>query len=70
MAGLSEAGYRKRRSLSAVAPVNRGGKLLIPAFSLGRTQTIVFFLHQLIHDGRLKAMTICFPLFKMANLAI
>src|SRR5207302_2205419 len=26
----------------------RGGKLLIPAFSLGRTQTIVYFLHQLM----------------------
>ncbi|MBI3408300.1 MAG: MBL fold metallo-hydrolase [Planctomycetes bacterium] len=38
--------------------INRGGKLLIPAFSLGRTQTIVYFLHQLIHDGRLKPLTI------------
>src|SRR6202022_1136440 len=26
----------------------RGGKLLIPAFSLGRTQTVVYFLHQLM----------------------
>jgi metallo-beta-lactamase family protein len=31
----------------------RGGKLLIPAFSLGRTQTVVYFLHQLIEAGRL-----------------
>jgi metallo-beta-lactamase family protein len=31
----------------------RGGKLLIPAFSLGRTQTVVYFLHQLISAGRL-----------------
>src|SRR5262249_14623063 len=38
--------------------LGRGGKLIIPAFSLGRTQTIVYFLHQLIHDGRLKATTI------------
>jgi metallo-beta-lactamase family protein len=32
---------------------DRGGKLLIPAFSVGRTQTIVYFLHQLISAGRL-----------------
>jgi metallo-beta-lactamase family protein len=31
----------------------RGGKLLIPAFSLGRTQTVVLFLHQLIRAGKL-----------------
>ncbi len=31
----------------------QGGKLLIPAFSVGRTQTIVFFLHQLAAAGRL-----------------
>lgn len=33
--------------------VDRGGKVLIPAFSLGRTQAIVYFLHQLIQQGRL-----------------
>ncbi|MGE3808135.1 MAG: MBL fold metallo-hydrolase [Gemmataceae bacterium] len=31
----------------------RGGKLLVPAFSVGRTQTVVYFLHQLISSGRL-----------------
>jgi metallo-beta-lactamase family protein len=31
----------------------RGGKLIIPAFSVGRTQTVVYFLHQLIQAGRL-----------------
>jgi len=31
----------------------RGGKVLIPAFSVGRTQTIVYFLHQLHNSGRL-----------------
>jgi metallo-beta-lactamase family protein len=36
----------------------RGGKLLIPAFSLGRTQTVVYFLHQLIKAGRLPALPI------------
>ena len=36
----------------------RGGRLLVPAFSLGRTQTIVFHLHQLISAGRLKRLPI------------
>ena len=31
----------------------RGGKVLIPAFSVGRTQTVVYFLHQLAAAGRL-----------------
>jgi metallo-beta-lactamase family protein len=31
----------------------RGGKVLVPAFSLGRTQTIVYDLHQLMAAGRL-----------------
>jgi metallo-beta-lactamase family protein len=33
--------------------VQRGGTLLIPAFSLGRTQTVVYYLHQLIQAGQL-----------------
>jgi metallo-beta-lactamase family protein len=36
----------------------RGGKLLIPAFSVGRTQTVVYFLHQLISAGRLPELPI------------
>lgn len=32
---------------------DRGGKVVIPAFSVGRTQTIVYFLHQLHNAGRL-----------------
>jgi metallo-beta-lactamase family protein len=31
----------------------RGGKVIIPAFSVGRTQTVVYFLHQLINAGKL-----------------
>jgi metallo-beta-lactamase family protein len=31
----------------------RGGKVIIPAFSVGRTQTVVYFLHQLSRAGRL-----------------
>src|SRR5439155_15554403 len=38
--------------------INRGGKVLIPAFSLGRTQTVVYFLHQLIDGGKLPHLPI------------
>jgi metallo-beta-lactamase family protein len=38
--------------------VERGGKVLIPAFSLGRTQTVVYCLHQLMSQGRLKDLPI------------
>lgn len=30
---------------------SRGGKIIVPAFSVGRTQEIVYALHQLISDG-------------------
>lgn len=33
--------------------VTRGGKLVIPAFAVGRTQTVVYFLHQLMSAGKL-----------------
>lgn len=36
----------------------RGGKLIIPAFSVGRTQTIIFFLHQLMNAGHLPEIDI------------
>ncbi len=38
--------------------IDRGGRVLIPAFSLGRTQTIVYFLHQLIDAGVLRPLPI------------
>ena len=33
--------------------VDKGGKLVIPAFSVGRTQAIIFTLNQLYRDGKL-----------------
>ncbi len=36
----------------------RGGKVLIPAFSLGRTQLVVHFLCEAIRDGRIPRQTI------------
>ncbi len=38
--------------------VARGGKLIIPAFAVGRTQTVVYFLHQLINAGKLPDLPI------------
>lgn len=35
------------------ACVKRGGKVVIPAFSVGRTQAIIFTLHQLYREGKL-----------------
>jgi metallo-beta-lactamase family protein len=38
--------------------VQRNGKVIVPAFSLGRSQTIVYYLHQLIQSGRLGALPV------------
>jgi metallo-beta-lactamase family protein len=38
--------------------VDRGGKILVPAFSLGRTQTVIYYLHQLFLAGRLPPIPI------------
>jgi metallo-beta-lactamase family protein len=45
---------------------DRGGKLVIPAFSVGRTQTIVYFLHQLMNAGRLPDL----PVFVDSPMAV
>lgn len=34
--------------------VERGGKLIIPAFAVGRTQVLVYYYHRLVHDGRIR----------------
>lgn len=36
----------------------RGGRLIIPAFSLGRTQQIVYFLNELFNEGKLPRIPI------------
>lgn len=38
--------------------IGRSGKLLVPAFAVGRTQTIVYFLHLLMKDGKLPKVPI------------
>ena len=45
---------------------DRSGKVVIPAFSVGRTQTVVYFLHQLVSAGRLPAV----PIFVDSPMAV
>jgi len=33
------------------AAVERGGKIIVPAFAVGRTQVVVYHFHQLVHEG-------------------
>lgn len=38
--------------------VERGGRVVIPAFSVGRTQNVVYYLSQLFHEGALPRVKI------------
>ncbi len=42
----------------AAETVQRGGKLIIPAFSVGRTQEVVYHLNQLWHAGQLPELPV------------
>lgn len=45
--------------VSTINPViNRGGKIIIPAFAVGRTQTIVYMLHKLFDQNRISEVPI------------
>ena len=46
--------------------VARSGRIIIPAFAVGRTQDIVYDLHQLMHDGRIPEI----PIFVDSPLAL
>ena len=46
--------------------MERGGKVIVPAFSLGRTQTLVYFLHVLAGQGKLAKL----PVFVDSPLAV
>ena len=43
---------------SVEATVNRGGKVIVPSFSVGRTQELVYYLHQLFNENRLPEVPI------------
>lgn len=74
---ISESTYGGRKSdpVPAMKPqlaevvkrtIDRGGKVLIPAFSVGRTQTLLYYLNQLFAEGALPAI----PVFVDSPLAI
>jgi len=44
----------------------RGGKVIVPAFAVGRTQTLVLLLHQLANEGRVPNI----PIFVDSPLAV
>jgi metallo-beta-lactamase family protein len=46
--------------------VARGGRLIVPAFAVGRTQQVVLMLHQLINEKRIPAV----PMFVDSPLAL
>jgi metallo-beta-lactamase family protein len=45
---------------------NRGGKVIIPSFAVGRTQTLVYYLHQMIERGDIPQI----PMFVDSPLAV
>jgi metallo-beta-lactamase family protein len=49
--GVDEA-YEKLRDV-VKRTVQRGGKVIVPAFAVGRTQELVYFLHQMIDGGEI-----------------
>ena len=53
-------------SAMARRTVERGGKIVVPAFSLGRTQNIVYYLHLLVSQGKLPKL----PVFVDSPLAV
>ena len=52
------AGAEERLGEAVRRTVARGGRILIPAFALGRVQEIVYSLHQLHRAGRIPAVPI------------
>ncbi|MFH1354402.1 MAG: MBL fold metallo-hydrolase [bacterium] len=61
----SQEGAEERLVENITAVLNRGGKMIVPAFSLGRTQGIVYLLHKLTDQGRLPR----FPIYVDSPLA-
>jgi metallo-beta-lactamase family protein len=74
---IMESTYGDRRH-EAIAPVKdklasvinrtagRGGKVVVPAFAVGRTQQLVLLLHQLMNEQRIPAI----PMFVDSPLAV
>ncbi len=71
----STYGDRLHKSLDAVADklaevvnrtARRGGKIIVPAFAVGRTQQLVLLLHQLLKENKIP----CLPVFVDSPLAV
>lgn len=60
--------YDKGEALAAIIgdTVRRGGNVVIPAFAVGRTQTIIYYLHKLLKAGKIPDI----PVFIDSPLAI
>ncbi len=61
--GLDESKNRLAKTITDV--YERGGVIVVPAFSLGRTQMLVYIIHQLFDAGRIPN----FPIFVDSPLA-
>ena len=57
--------YEKLRN-AVSRTVNRGGKVIIPAFAVGRTQTLVYYLHQMFDHHEVPRV----PVFVDSPLAV
>lgn len=60
-----EAAYEELRQV-VVRTVERGGKIIIPAFAVGRTQELVYCLHRMIDQGDISRI----PVYVDSPLAI
>jgi len=60
--------YDKKEMLAQVIneTVRRGGNLIIPAFAVGRTQTLLYYLHELLNENKIPDI----PIFIDSPLAI
>ena len=63
--GSSEEAFQSLRQL-VQRTVARGGKVIIPSFAVGRAQTLVYFLHQMVDAGELQQI----PVFVDSPLAV
>lgn len=52
-----ELSYEKFRNI-VKRTIGRGGNVVVPAFSVGRTQEIVYFLNRMIQEGELSPMPV------------
>jgi metallo-beta-lactamase family protein len=63
--GDPQVAYEEFRDV-VVRTIQRGGKVIIPAFAVGRTQEIVYSLNRMFNDGEIKPV----PVFVDSPLAV